>query len=801
MTGEMPVSAPRESGANAGRFVSMLRYVGLVGILAVASIRAMVSIEPNVWFADIDPALDQMPLLVLGAAKSHVLDLALFLSAAIALFGEARAKRGVRFGLVLLALLPVPVAFIHARTGIVADNGFRADTWIAAMLACVALAHLVRDRAVRAAALAVLLGLLALLAVRGAVQVLVEHPATVAHFEATRDEFFAARGWLPDSSAARSYERRLMQPEASGWFGLSNPFSTMMGVGAVGFAALAIFARRMQQSGNTLLLAIAACACAALLLVNGGKGAIGATVIGAAVLVVSTRRSAPISARWMLVLPACMLALVGARWLVGTRVNELSLLFRGYYIEAGLNILSKLDWFIFGCGPDRVQEFFNAAKPANCPEDVKSLHSIFFDWLVALGVSGLAWIGLVVAMFWPARVDAQESANAEGRFGLVPRIALFVAAGAGLAGMSLAAMVELPILDAYWLVTRLLGVCAFALLTWCAAQAALLIPEAMLRATAFALGVLVLVHAQIETVAWMPGSCVLALALIACATDLGVGASGALLKRASERRFAIRVSNELAVVMLGLLAVLSMSFGLLQDLSRAARVEHVARSLAPIATEPAREYALRMDAARQLSANDFAWSRFELEASVMQALAAAAVARRSEGDAGTSVGARELAAMELAEKSAWRRQLRGPRASALRADVALAIIRRVFAGGATSGSGASDSGASDSGASGLEPSGADRWNKFALLQVVEDGAKAMPRNPRRWMALGDARRILRDGILPEEIADPREAYERAYITNAELALDPLAQLSPRERATLEAQLGLDPESGEWDSKR
>ena len=84
----------------------------------------------------------------------------------------------------------------------------------------------------------------------------------------------------------------------------------------------------------------------------------------------------------------------------------------------------------------------------------------------------------------------------------------------------------------------------------------------------------------------------------------------------------------------------------------------------------------------------------------------------------------------------------------------------------------------------------------------------MPRNPRRWMALGDARRILRDGLLAEgwnssaeEIADPREAYERAYITNAELALDPLAQLSPRERATLEAQLGLDPESGEWDSKR
>ncbi|MFM7259147.1 MAG: O-antigen ligase family protein [bacterium] len=771
----------RESDADASRFAFLLRYVGLVGILAVASIRTMVSVEPNVWFADVDPARDPMPLLAFGAAKSHMLDLVLFVSAAIALFGEARAKRGVRTGLVLLALLPVPVAFIHARTGIVAENGFRADTWIAAMLAFVALAHLVRDRAMRAAALAVLLGVIALLAVRGAVQVFIEHPATVAHFEATRDEFFAARGWLPDSSAARSYERRLMQPEATGWFGLSNPFSTMMGVGVVGFAALAIVARRMQQSGNTLLLAVAACACGALLFVNGGKGAIGATVIGAAVLVFSLRRGAPISARWMLVLPACMLAVVGARWLVGTRINELSLLFRGYYIEAGLNILSKPEWFIFGCGPDRVQEFFNAAKPANCPEDVKSLHSIFFDWFVAFGVSGFAWIGLVVAMFWSKRAagadaDAPTRSEAEGR--VVARLALAVAVGAGFGGMLLAATVEAPIFDAYWIATRLLGVCAFALLAWCAAQAALVIPEAMLRATAFAIGVIVLVHAQIETVAWMPGSCVLALAFIACATHLGVGASGASLARAAERRFEIRVSNELAVVALGLLAVLSMSFGLLQDFSRAARVDQVARAVAAIAEEPAREYDARMDAARQLSANDFAWSRFELEASVMQALAAAAVARGPGADADAPIGEGEMEAIRLAEKNAWRRQLRGPRATALRADVALAIIRRAFTAG--------------------EASGSDGWNEFALLRVVEDGAKAMPRNPRRWIAVGDARRILRDGILPEEIADPREAYERAYIANEQLSLDPLAQLSPRELAMLEAQLGIRPTSGEWD---
>lgn len=763
-----------------------LRIAGLAGILGVAAVRSMVSVEPNVWFADVDPAREPMPLFALGAAKSHILDLVLFMSAALALFGEVRAGRddrqaarqGVKISLVVLALLPVPIAVLHARTGIVAENGFRSDSWIAAILAFVALVHLVRDRVLRAAVLAVLLGLVGLLAVRGAVQVLVEHPATVAHFEQTRDEFFAARGWLPDSSVALSYERRLMQPEATGWFGLSNPFSTMMGVGALGFAALAILARRAQQSGNTLLLVLAACACAALLVVNGGKGAIGATLLAAAVLVVAQRRGKVPSPRWAIVFAVGMLALVGARWLVGTRISELSLLFRGYYIEAGLSILFNTDWFLIGCGPDRVQEFFNAAKPANCPEDVKSVHSIFFDWLVAFGVSGFAWIGLVAAVFWPMRVDGEVPSTPEAdgarerRFAIL--FAFLVAVGFGLSGMLLASMVENPIVDEYWVVTRLVGLFTFALLAPCAAQAALVISGATLRAIALVLGILVLVHAQIETVAWMPGSCVLALAFLACATDFDPRKplDSARLPP-SAGRFAIGGSN-LVIVTLGFLAMGSMMLGLRQDFSRAARVESVARSLAPIASEPAREYDIRMEAARRLTANDYAWSRFELEAAVMQALTAARVAGGPDARPGTPIGERELAAIELAEKTAWKRQLRGPRSDALRADVALAILRR----------------ADD-----------ERWSAFALLRVVENGAEALPNIPRRWMAVGEARKIVRDRLadkglnsMATEIRDPREAFERAVVVNAQLSLDPLAQLSPRELAALEAALEAAPEA-------
>jgi hypothetical protein len=333
-----------------------------------------------------------------------------------------------------------------------------------------------------------------------------------------------------------------------------------------------------------------------------------------------------------------------------------------------------------------------------------------------------------------------------------------------------------------------------------------------LRAVAFAIGVLVLVHAQIETVAWMPGSCVLALAFLACATDLPLGASSTVAAdHALTRSFRLSastgclnsLSNSLSIAVLGVLAVLSMSIGLVQALSRGSRVANVAAQLGVLAQDSgandrAREYDLRMDAARQLSAGDYAWSRFELEAAVAQALAAAQVARAEAKDPADHVGARELAALELAQQIAWRRQLRGPKSDALRADVALASIRRAFAGGASAEGASVFEGTSASEGELRDPD--ERWNVFALLNVVARGAEGFPKNPRRWMALGEAREIVRaaltaDGMnslmsdLASEIGDPREAYERAYVVNAKLALDPLAQLSPRELALLEQKLG------------
>ncbi|HQR39835.1 MAG TPA: hypothetical protein PLF26_15715, partial [Blastocatellia bacterium] len=73
----------------------------------------------------------------------------------------------------------------------------------------------------------------AVLAFRGIEQVFIEHPGTVENFKRNRDAILAAQGWPPDSAMARGYERRLMQAEATGWFGLSNVYASFAAASSV----------------------------------------------------------------------------------------------------------------------------------------------------------------------------------------------------------------------------------------------------------------------------------------------------------------------------------------------------------------------------------------------------------------------------------------------------------------------------------------------------------------------------------------------------------------------------------------
>ena len=754
-----------------------LRTNGLLVILAVVALRAMVVIEPQVWFADVDPALDAMPLLAMAQRGSLQLDLILLGGALAALLGEHRSGRGVHPWMVLLALLPMPVVLFHA-VGAWSGNAFRGSTWLAGMVAFVAVAHLVRERRLRVVAVSVLVGLVAALAVRGAVQVLVEHPAMVAMYRETRADFLAERGWPADSSAALTYERRLMQPEATGWFALSNPYSTMMGVGVVALGALTVLARRTQQSGNTLLLALGAAGCAALLAVNGGKGAIVATGLAAAALVLVPRlRQAP---RGSVLLAACagVLLLVVLRGLVGEGVGERSLLFRAFYLEAGIRMLAEGTTVLLGVGPDQVQDAFAAAKPAVCPEDVKSLHSVFADWIVALGVATVAWIGAMWFAFRAPVGGADElevagseasgvgaASDGESQAESSRRLAFGAALAIGVASVFLQLVVEAPTVDVVWFVYRALGVAVFALVAAVASQACAGIGTRALGTVAFALAALVLVHGQIEMVLWAPGTAALALVMVAAGSTLGPLSP-------------LRPRALGAISVLAAAALAANAFFIFQAVSRDGRLASAAALLVPLAEArgtdaarapefPAREISARLQAAEILATRDWVASVATVDAAARQfaRLALLDASRRDEFlDRAWSLAGANPAARPSSPGFA------GPPGRALRADIAMLRLRE---------------------------SRLDALAAIQCMEAVAVASAAAPHNPRRRMDLAVALEALlsrpdvvaleRESGGPERLrAGALAAYREALAISEALRLDPLAQLSEREQSLAES---------------
>src|SRR5436190_7382491 len=259
------------------------RWIGLIGILSIAVMRCVIVFAPQALF-DTDPAKDFVPLGGLAQAGSLWLDVALVLSCAVAVIGEWLWGRRISIVLYALAFLPLVVVCWHGRHE--AGNLWRGATWAAAALACVTIAHLARERCMWIVTSAVVLAVIVPLTVRGIGQVTWEHADTVRAFEETKSEFLQQRGWSPDSSAAKIYERRLRQPQPTGWFTTSNIFGSVMIFGMIASLGLMIGAiRAKMESGWAALMGLCVLAAAVMLALTGSKGGILAAACGIALAV------------------------------------------------------------------------------------------------------------------------------------------------------------------------------------------------------------------------------------------------------------------------------------------------------------------------------------------------------------------------------------------------------------------------------------------------------------------------------------------------------------------------------------
>ena len=486
---------------------------------------------------DLDPLVNYVPMTGIGPGTAVLLQSLIVLGAGVAVAagsGGGGCARG-RWSIVepWLVLIGAAGVLIHGLGALGLGDLRTGAAMLAFVAAAVGLRGLCADELRARATLAALLGAALAVMADGVLQVTIEHAQTVDAYRDNREAVLRSNGWTPDSPQARSYERRLMNAEPTGWFGLANVFATLaaaLAAGGIAAAAVSLKAGARTRWAAPAMGAVIGVAGLIGLWLSGSKGGIGALGLG---LIAAGgvwwlgRRGSRLAG---VVLPgaiALVLAGLVVRGLIGERLGELSLLFRWFYVETAARIW--LDHPLLGVGPDGFQAAYSVAKPAISPESVRSPHSVLFDWLGTLGAFGLAWAAVLIGLAWRAGLGLARGLDRSGaqESGDTPRglaMAMRGVAAIGLAAMVWSAVVEAPALTPEAALARGAGAVLWVTLAIGLAGAC---SSRAIRAAALAAGSVVLVHAMLEVSPVLAGSaawCGMAIGLAAARP--GVGAQG-----------------------------------------------------------------------------------------------------------------------------------------------------------------------------------------------------------------------------------------------------------------------------------
>ncbi len=480
------------------------RWVALTGLLALIALRTLSSTSPQLYF-DVDPAFDPLPLAGFGPVGSLIIDALILTLAGLAAIGEARRGHGLDRTLILLAVLPLPVLLWHGGGDI--GQLWRGMSWFSAIVGGVAIAHLARDRTMHLVALAVLLGLLAPLLARGLAQVTFEHADTVQTFEQQREAFFQSRGWDPDSSAAKIYERRLRQPQPHGWFATTNIYASFMLIAVVVGIGIAFVGRRLPRAPGWIALGLVLLFSGGVMIgLSGSKGAMATMVLGAAIVCTPLlfpalrRQLVPRLAWFLLALPVFALLGIVVRGVLLPEdfLGDRSLLFRWHYLIGAGRIFTESP--LSGVGPDGFQEAYVRHRVPRSPEEVTSAHSVITDWLTMLGVFGAAWVALLaIWLLRAARCAFRTSMSFDGEdIEAILRKTGRVTLAVVVFGLAPAALVEFHTFTDLALYVRLAGFVGFIALTLGLMRWFTLVDAGALQWIAAIGATVLLVHAQIE---------------------------------------------------------------------------------------------------------------------------------------------------------------------------------------------------------------------------------------------------------------------------------------------------------------
>ncbi|MHC4909709.1 MAG: O-antigen ligase family protein [Planctomycetota bacterium] len=724
----------------------MLRLAGLVGMLGIIVGRTWIAVAPDVVF-DVDPAVTSGSMGALGPAGSLLLDVGLLVAAALGLLGEALSGRRLNWRPLLLAVLPM-VVILHHGLGDAGDLCLGA-TWTSGAVAAVALAHLSRVPGARAAIVGVLAAAVVPLLARGAMQVTIEHAVTIEQWETQGESYLAERGWEPGSPAALIFERRLRQPQPTGWFPTANVFASIAATALVLWAGLAIGAARGRlSSGSVGLAGLMVAASGVGLFMTGARAGMGAAIIGAGVLALPllgapgqalARRAAALLGG-LVVFVLIAVAVRGVAMPEGFG-GERSLLFRWHYLAAAGQVISGEP--IVGVGPDGFQDAYVGVRSPRSPEEVTSAHSIGVDWLATLGLGGLFFLGLAGMMIAGAGRHAplpRGSEPDEAMGGGDHRTALIVVPATAALAAALALPVEWSTLIDVSIFMRFIGVFGFIATGLITASLFCNGPRAWMEWTLVAAVAALLVHLQVELTGSQAGA-------VGCCWAL----LGLLLRVDRRPEAADQPNGSLAPILLGVLpalvAVVLLVTAALPAMRQARGVADAASALSDYSSEPAAALAQRRRAVDLLTTAYEAWPANErpLTAAIRQAMRAATI---MPAESMVWLGR----ANELADRLVDDHPELGSRV--IRTGVRLEVARAVGA--------------------------PEAWE--AAVADARFVTRGDPHGIGPWLALGD---IAWEAGRRD---DAGQAYRQALANSDNFELDVLKQVSPTDRARVESRL-------------
>lgn len=818
------------------RFLVHLTHLSAAAIVFATLVRLLSTHARFPWW-ELDPSRQPVPETALLPSQALSLDLVVWLASFLGVGACALLGQRLRWFTGALALIGAAGAtvlcnFLPDRAGSGPDDAVMAGAWSSAIIGAWAITHLAADPPIRRNIFAVFAGAAWVLAAKGAYQVFIEHAATVAHYKADTVSMLAAQGLEPGSAGAREFERRLLQPEATGWVGMSNAHASILAALLAMTLALAwsawsdVRAKRLP-SGTAGVLSLAALAAAAGLAITGSKGGILAGVLAATLTLVvsvlnkkppSTSERAPESPsprpRFLLTalataLPILALLAVYLRGILAESLAERSILFRSQYLEGAARIIA--DSFPFGVGPAGFKPAYNLHKPPLSPESVESPHSILFDWLACLGAPGLAWcILLFIWLACAARALSGWHASAHGSVSrstkaLAPPSGSTVPDGPALqhaplwprtiwlivplAACAVAWTREAPtVAPDEWLI-RLVAVLAWLATMFCAAK---LTAHRALPAALFAAAVALATHAQIELTPVLPATCATVFLLIALAAAPSSTASED--RRPSGRH--AQASGRLPFLRaLPLLLFLPLTYTTLNLRNRLAPWESHLQAAAEAVEPIARIRALLP------RINESPQARSELETILLPTLptdarldlslaTAHAIARFAERADRHLSAASEARPESLRAEDAALRLLLGAAAdvrSLNHPDLALPLSHRAASRiqlvltrpDGSAGPAAATIASACEALHQIDPTPNTRW----LAHALEQWTIAATNDPYALQP------VLRQIDLYQALSQPAEAgaaATRALQLNANLRLDPLKQLTPEQQARLES---------------